>query len=59
MKKKLTIAEEIANTEQYIAFLRKRLDSKNYKANVTEEEYEQTKMKYDKAKFRLRIMKGK
>ena len=58
-QKKLTIAEEITNTEQYIAFLRKRLDSKNYKANVTEEEYEQTKMKYDKAKFRLRIMKGK
>jgi hypothetical protein len=36
----------------------KRLDSKNYKANVSEEEYNKTKEKYDKAKFRLKIMKG-
>lgn len=58
MKKKLTKQQEIKQTEEYIAFLRKRLDSKNYKANVSEEEYDKTKLKYDKAKFRLKIMKG-
>ena len=57
MKKKLTKAQEIKQTEEYIAFLRKRLDSKNYKANVSAEEYEKEKAKLDKAKFRLKIMK--
>ncbi len=56
--KKLTKQQEIKQTEDYIAFLRKRLDSKNYKANVSVEEYEKTKEKLDKAKFRLKIMKG-
>lgn len=58
MKKKLTKAEEIKQTEEYIVFLRKRLDSKNYKANVPAEEYDKTKEKLDKAKFRLKIMKS-
>ena len=58
MKKKLTKAQEIKQTEDYILFLRRRLDSKNYKANVSAEEYEETKEKLDKAKFRLKIMRG-
>lgn len=58
MKKKLTKAQEIKQTEEYIVFLRKRLDSKNYKANVSTEEYQKEKAKLDKAKFRLKIMKG-
>lgn len=58
MKKKLTKAQEIKQTEDYIAFLRKALDSKNYKARVSAEEYQKTKEKLDKAKFRLKIMKG-
>lgn len=57
MKKKLTKAQEVKQTEDYIAFLRKALDSKNYKARVSEEEYKKTKEKLDKAKFRLKIMK--
>lgn len=48
--------DEVAETEQYLAFLRKRLDSKNYKANVPPEEYAKTKEKYERAKFRLRIL---
>lgn len=56
-QKKPTKAEEIKQTEEYIVFLRKRLDSKNYKGNVSKEEYEKTKEKLDKAKFRLKIMK--
>lgn len=39
--------------EEYIAFLKKRLASANYKANVSPEEYNKEKAKYDKAKFRL------
>jgi hypothetical protein len=47
----------IKETEAFIVFLKKRLDSKNYKANVSEEEYTKTKEKYDKAKLRLRLLK--
>ena len=39
-------------------FLRTRLDSQNYKDNVSKEEYEKTKDKYDRANFRLKILKG-
>lgn len=54
--KKLTKAEERQHTEEYLAFLKKRLDSKNYKANVSAEEYAKTKTAYDRAKFRLKIL---
>lgn len=56
MKKKMTKQEELKHETEYIEFLKKRLDSENYKRNVSKEEYEKTKEKYDKAKFRLRIM---
>jgi len=46
----------IAETKQYIEFLEKRLKSKNYKNNVSEEEYNKTKEKYDKAKSRLKLL---
>ncbi len=46
----------LAETKQYVEFLRKRLASENYKANVTPEEYAKTKEKYDKAKFRLKVL---
>ena len=42
--------------QEYIAFLKKRLDSSNYKANVSKEEYDKTKEKYDRAKLRLRLL---
>jgi hypothetical protein len=41
--------------KDYIAFLQKRLDSKNYKANVSEEEYKKTKDKLAKAKIVLKL----
>jgi hypothetical protein len=56
MKTKLTKLEQ---EKQYVEFLRKRLASENYKANVTPEEYAKTKEKYDKAKFRLKVLGGK
>lgn len=58
-KKKLTIPEQIKHEEEYVAFLKKKLDSENYKDNVDAEEYQKTKEKYDKAKFRLKILKEK
>ena len=57
MAKKLTKAQQIEHEEKYVEFLRVRLASENYKANVTQEEYDKTKVKYDRAKFRLRLMK--
>jgi hypothetical protein len=56
-KKKLTKAQQIEQEEKYVEFLRVRLASENYKANVSKEEYDKTKEKYDRAKFRLKIMK--
>lgn len=58
MKKKMTKGQEIKHEEEFIAFLRKRLDSKNFKSNVSEEEYAKTQAKYDKAKLKLRLLKG-
>jgi hypothetical protein len=42
--------------KEYAAFLKKRLESKNYKSNVSLEEYEKTKQKYEKVKLKLRIL---
>ena len=49
---------QIKHEEEYIAFLRKRLDSKNFKSNVSPEEYVKTQQKLDKAKLKLRLLKG-
>lgn len=45
-----------AETEQYVAFLEKRLASKNYRANVSDEEFAETKAKLDKARLVLRML---
>lgn len=47
----------IQHEEEYVEFLKKRLTSDNFKANATPEEIELTKKKYDKAKFKLKILK--
>lgn len=52
--KKSTIEQE----EAYVAFLQKRLNSANFKANVSSNEYDETKRKYDKAKFKLKMLKS-
>jgi len=49
--------KDIKREEEYLDFLRKRLESENYKANVSPEEYDKTKYKYDKAKLKLKMMK--
>jgi len=40
----------------YVEFLKKRVQSSNYKNNVSNEEFEKTKSKYDKAKLKLKFM---
>lgn len=56
-KKEKSPVNKIEQEEKYVEFLKKRLDSENFKENVTKEEYELTKKKYDKAKFRLKMLK--
>jgi len=48
--------DKIEQEKQYVEFLKKRLESENYKASVTPEEYALTKQKYDKAKFKLKML---
>jgi hypothetical protein len=55
-KVKMTKPQQIAHEEKYIAFLKKALNSKNFKAQQPEE-YAKVKVKYDKAKFRLKTLK--
>lgn len=49
--------EEIEHEEKYVKFLRKRLDSEHYKNNVSDADYQETLSKYNKAKFRLKLLK--
>lgn len=58
MKKKISRQQEIRHEEDYIAFLKKRLDSHNFKNNESKEVQEKTKQKYEKAKLKLRLLKG-
>ena len=46
---------DLKKHKEYMAFLEKRLASANYKANVSEDEYNKTKAKYDKAKVVLKL----
>lgn len=43
--------------EEYVAFLKKRLESKHFLENATPDEVAKTREKYDKAKFKLRVLK--
>jgi hypothetical protein len=49
---------KVKHEEDYVAFLKKRVFSENYKRNVSQEEYAKTKAKYDKAKLKLKLLKG-
>jgi|JI7StandDraft_1071085.scaffolds.fasta_scaffold3166939_1 hypothetical protein len=54
MKKRLDTTEAIAN---YIAFLEKRLASKNYLAQASPEEIQKTKDKLKSEKTKLKLLK--
>ena len=49
--------KRLAHELDYIAFLEKRLNSKNFKANSTPDEYSKTESKLKKAKLVLKILK--
>ena len=53
-----TKKSDIQREEEYVALLKKRLASENYRNNVTKEEYEKTQLKYKKAKLKLRMLRG-
>jgi precorrin-3B methylase len=57
MQKDKKNADKIVHEEKYVAFLKKRLESENFKENVSSEEFQKTKEKYDKAKFKLKMLK--
>ena len=57
MKSKPTKQDRIKREEEYVEFLKKRLSSEHYKANVSKEEFEKTLAKYDKAKLVLKILR--
>ena len=46
---------QIDMDREYAAFLKKRLESSNYKNSVSKEEYEKTKAKYEKVKLKLKL----
>ena len=48
---------KLEHEEKYVEFLRIRINSKNFKKNVSEEEFRVTKAKYDKSKLKLKMMK--
>jgi hypothetical protein len=45
-----------AETQQYIAFLEKRLASASYKKNSTTEEFKQTQVSLSNAKLKLKVL---
>jgi hypothetical protein len=49
--------QRIKHEQNYIAFLEKRLASKNFKANSTPEEYEMTEKKLKKARLVFKMLK--
>ncbi len=56
MKKQISTKDRIKQEEDYLVFLKKRIESKNFKNNVSQEEFDKTKAKYDKAKLVFKIL---
>lgn len=56
---KKTKINPIKQETEYIAFLEKRLASKNFRNNVSDDEYEKTKLKLSKARLKYRLLTGK
>ena len=54
-KPKLTIGQQITQTQKWVHFLQKALASENFKKNDPER-YSKAQTDYDRAKFRLKIM---
>ena len=57
--KKRSLKEQILHEEEYLKFLEKKLSSKNFKANVSSEEFSETEQKFKKSKLVLKMLKSK
>ena len=51
--------DPIKHEEEYVAFLKKRLNSDHFKQTAPADEIKKTKQKYDKAKLKLKFLKEK
>jgi hypothetical protein len=47
----------LEHEQQYVEFLRRRLESANWRAQASAEDVAATEKKYDKAKFKLKMLK--
>lgn len=56
-QKKKSQKTDLQREEEYVEFLRRRLESKNFLSNESKEEIEKTKKKYNKAKLKLKMMR--
>jgi hypothetical protein len=56
MTKKKNKKPQIDMDREYLAFLKKRLNSKNYKSAVSKEEYADTKRKYENVKLKIKLL---
>ena len=57
--KKISKQQQILHEKKYLAFLEKRLASKNFRSNESVEEIQKTEDKLKKAKLKLRLLQGK
>ena len=57
MKNKKNKKTPLEQETEYVEFLKKKLNSTNFKSNSTKEEIEEVKKKYDKAKLKLKFLK--
>ncbi len=51
--------KRIKHEKDYVEFLERRVNSANFKKNVSPEEYEKTEKKLKKSKLVLRVLQGK
>ena len=49
--------DPIQDAEDFVEFLRKRVQSANFKENSTKEDFEAAKAKYSKYKLKLKFLK--
>ena len=55
MKKQKQHKDPIEQHKEFIVFLEKRVQSKNYKTNVSKEEYDKAVAKLSKARLKLKL----
>lgn len=59
MKNKNTNVNAVEHEKKYVEFLKNRIQSKNFRANVSSAELEETQYKYKKAKLKLKFLTEK